>query len=249
MFACSSFLPTHRHNEFFILLLLSRNWWKSSNTPSYGNCFTFNHVSNKDDERAGKRRSTLPGPFAGLKLVLDLEIEQYIKGSLTESSGALAVLQHPEDVVSINENGFSLMPNTQTSVSMTTEEVTRLRHPYPSGCLQSWSESIYARDHHHALNYTQQVLFFFRVHFGVFLSCFRLPFLQECLRLCFQEILVAKCGCLHPAFLRGFEEDLKVAICNLEVMMNGGNRDDYICVVETMNSIEDVACNACKPAC
>ena len=64
------------------------------NVPNVGNCFVFNHLNNiEKDSFAGKRQSAFPGPFTGLKIVLDLEIDEYIKGALTESSGAVSLIQ------------------------------------------------------------------------------------------------------------------------------------------------------------
>ena len=64
------------------------------NVPNVGNCFVFNHLNNiEKDSSAGQRQSAFPGPFTGLKIVLDLEIDEYIKGALTESSGAVSLIQ------------------------------------------------------------------------------------------------------------------------------------------------------------
>ena len=76
-----------------IFASLFRTSWLTFNTPSHGNCFAFNHVSNPNDPRAGKRKSAFPGQFTGLKLILNLELVEYIKNELTESSGALALIQ------------------------------------------------------------------------------------------------------------------------------------------------------------
>ena len=80
-------------------LFFYRNSWLTFNTPSHGNCFVFNHVSNSQDARAGKRKSAFPGQFTGLKLILNLELVEYIKNELTESSGALALIQATENAL------------------------------------------------------------------------------------------------------------------------------------------------------
>ena len=68
--------------------------WLPINVPNIGTCFVFNHLVNrKNDRHAGRRKSAFPGPFTGLKIILNLEIDEYIKGALTESSGAMALVQ------------------------------------------------------------------------------------------------------------------------------------------------------------
>ena len=58
-------------NAFFCF----RKLWMPFNVPNVGNCFVFNHLSNiEKDFSAGRRQSAFPGPFTGLKIVLDLEI-------------------------------------------------------------------------------------------------------------------------------------------------------------------------------
>ena len=64
------------------------------NVPNLGSCFVFNHILNTEkDPFAGRRKSAFPGPFTGLKIVMNLEIPEYIKGVLTESSGVMALIQ------------------------------------------------------------------------------------------------------------------------------------------------------------
>ena len=71
-----------------------RELWLAFNFPSLGNCFVFNHLSNlKRDPQAGQRKNAFPGPYNGLILALNLQIGEYIRGRLTESSGALGLIQ------------------------------------------------------------------------------------------------------------------------------------------------------------
>ena len=89
LFSIHQLMPSLK-NAFFCF----RKLWMPFNVPNVGNCFVFNHLTNiEKDSSAGQRQSAFPGPFTGLKIVLDLEIDEYIKGALTESSGAVSLIQ------------------------------------------------------------------------------------------------------------------------------------------------------------
>jgi hypothetical protein len=57
-----------------------------SNTPSYGNCYTFNSELNSDDTYAGKRLNAMTGPQFGLMLVLNLDQSAYMTGGQTKQA-------------------------------------------------------------------------------------------------------------------------------------------------------------------
>ena len=50
-----------------------------TNSPSFGNCYSFNTVLNGQDEEAGERVSSLSGPNFGLTLVLNLDQMEYMQ--------------------------------------------------------------------------------------------------------------------------------------------------------------------------
>ena len=53
--------------------------------PAYGNCFSFNKLSNSDnDPEAGQRVSSLTGPKFGLSFVLNIHPEAYMTNGRTE---------------------------------------------------------------------------------------------------------------------------------------------------------------------
>merc|ERR1711971_261282 len=208
---------------------MTRKLWMPFNVPNVGNCFVFNHLNNiAKDSSAGRRQSAFPGPFTGLKIVLDLEIDEYIKGALTESSGAVSLIQHPQDVLLPNEKGIALMPNTRTVIGMETNQLSRMGFPYPSDCVAHWNETAYPY-RHQTLNYTQ----------------------LECLRICFQEILMDTCDCYHPAFLSHTTSYGEEDLCELWVMDQNEGQETYECVMEIMNRFDDgdIVCGTCKPAC
>ena len=54
-------------------------------SPAYGNCFSFNKLSNSDnDPDAGQRVSSLTGPKFGLSFVLNIHPEAYMTNGRTE---------------------------------------------------------------------------------------------------------------------------------------------------------------------
>ena len=58
--------------------------FRQINVANYGNCYMFNsEYNNQNDDMAGKRVSSLTGPSFGLKVVLQLEEENYMEGGYT----------------------------------------------------------------------------------------------------------------------------------------------------------------------
>ena len=58
--------------------------FKNYPSPAYGNCFTFNKENATEDEEAGQRKATLPGPKFGLSFVLNIDPENYMGVGRTE---------------------------------------------------------------------------------------------------------------------------------------------------------------------
>lgn len=59
-----------------------------SNTPSYGNCYTFNSELNSEDTFAGLRLNAITGPEFGLMLVLNLQQSTYMTGGQTKQASS-----------------------------------------------------------------------------------------------------------------------------------------------------------------
>ena len=58
--------------------------WHSSefeviNTATYGNCFIFNYAKNSMDSLNGRRKSSLTGPDFGLRLVMNMQQDHYLR--------------------------------------------------------------------------------------------------------------------------------------------------------------------------
>ena len=134
-----------------------------TNTPSYGNCFTFNSAINDQDTYGGDRVSSMAGPNFGLDLVIDIEQSKYMAKGVTESAGARAVVQSSSAHPQPDEMGNQLHPSTNTALAMhevllwicipsktycliqllfqTQRTVTRYEDPYTSNCTDDWSLS------------------------------------------------------------------------------------------------------------
>ena len=88
-----------------------------TNTPSYGNCFTFNSAINEKDTYGGERKSSMAGPNFGLDLVVNIEQSKYM-AKVTESAGARVVVQSASAHPQPDEVGNQLIPNTNTALAM-----------------------------------------------------------------------------------------------------------------------------------
>ena len=58
-------------------------WYSSEfeviNTATYGNCFIFNYAKNSMDSLNGRRKSSLTGPDFGLRLVMNMQQDHYLR--------------------------------------------------------------------------------------------------------------------------------------------------------------------------
>ena len=56
-----------------------------TNVPRYGNCYSFNTVYEKEQEKAmGTLQSSIAGPSFGLNIILALDQRNYMKNGVTE---------------------------------------------------------------------------------------------------------------------------------------------------------------------
>ncbi len=62
----------------------SRRNFHLSNSPAYGNCYTFNTRLNPEDDLGGKRVTSLTGPNYGLSVVVNVEQEKYLGNGRTK---------------------------------------------------------------------------------------------------------------------------------------------------------------------
>ncbi|XP_066432512.1 amiloride-sensitive sodium channel subunit beta isoform X1 [Eleutherodactylus coqui] len=136
----------------------------------YGNCYIFNW----GQEGQELKFSTNPGPEFGLKMVLDIEQEEYIP-FLQTTAAARFILHQQRSFPFIKDLGIYAMPGTETSVAVAVDQTQHLEAPY-STCTMDGSD-IPVANLYKKYNSSYSI--------------------QSCLRSCFQEGMVAQCKCAH----------------------------------------------------
>jgi len=86
-----------------------------------GQCFTFN----SGDTGHPKLNSSIPGPYNGLKLRLNLESEDHVSELNSTMSGFKISLQHQNDYPLVEEFGFALQPGTHTYAAVRMKKVRK----------------------------------------------------------------------------------------------------------------------------
>ena len=73
-------------NKARFVRLFSLSNFREFNSPSYGNCFTFNSAFNDDDPSGGFRASSLTGPDYGLAITFKSEQGTYMYQGFTKQA-------------------------------------------------------------------------------------------------------------------------------------------------------------------
>ncbi|XP_069836034.1 amiloride-sensitive sodium channel subunit alpha isoform X2 [Dendropsophus ebraccatus] len=136
----------------------------------YGNCYTFNHNRSESETWI----SSMPGIKYGLTLVLRTEQHDYIP-LLSSVAGARVLVHGHKEPAFMDDDGFNIQPGVETSIGMRKEEVNRLGGDY-SDCSEDGSDVDVKNLYNSA--YTQQV----------------------CVRSCFQDKMVKRCGCAYAFY-------------------------------------------------
>ena len=88
-----------------------------SNSPEYGNCFTFNAIDNRRGVNAAPAYEvTMTGGSAALSVILYLNQMFYTPLSLSKEAGARITIHNPNVFPMTEEYGINLKPNTASSV-------------------------------------------------------------------------------------------------------------------------------------
>ena len=87
------------------------------NSPTYGNCFSFNSQL-ASDSLSGQRVSSLTGPSFGLSLILNVEQGHYMPNGLSEQAGAVVAVHDPGVVPLMDEYGHNLDVNSLTTLTL-----------------------------------------------------------------------------------------------------------------------------------
>ncbi|XP_033736591.1 FMRFamide-activated amiloride-sensitive sodium channel-like [Pecten maximus] len=128
-------------------------------TPSYGNCYTI---------QSPKFLSKTSGPSNGLKLILYVDNQDYIKG-ITQGHGARVTLHYPGTIPDPENMGFYVSTAFETDIGLKLVDIQREGQPYGECTDGEEFEKKYKR------KYTR----------------------QACITTCEQEAILARCGCYH----------------------------------------------------
>jgi len=172
---------------------LNSSVFKNYPSPAYGNCFTFNKENATQDELAGLRKSSLPGPKFGLSFVLNIDPENYLGVGRTEQSGARITLHKPSTFPTVADSGIDVPTNVLTNIAIEKKTVTRKKSPYTSKCDDEWSSTNYTDIVPSDWGYT----------------------LKLCQRTCIHSMITQDCGCFHPFYMDHPDWEGDYAPCNL----------------------------------
>ncbi|KAI0240785.1 hypothetical protein LSAT2_008410 [Lamellibrachia satsuma] len=145
------------------------------NNYLYGNCFTFNGVSNNMNLTA-----TRSGPLYGLSLKLFVEQFEYLE-SLSDAAGVRLVVHNQTSMPFPEDDGISISPGTKTFVGLRRHMTTQLSQPYGNCSDHTTKENL---DHN---AYVHQVP---TVEYS----------LQACTKTCFQRHLMRECSCYSARY-------------------------------------------------
>ncbi|XP_010621760.1 amiloride-sensitive sodium channel subunit beta isoform X2 [Fukomys damarensis] len=137
--------------------------------PDYGNCYIFNWGMKEKP-----LPSANPGAEFGLKLILDIDQEDYVP-FLTSTAGARLVLHEQRTYPFIKEEGIYATSGTETSIGVLVDKLRRMGEPY-SPCTMNGSD-VAVRNLYSDYNTTYSI--------------------QACLHSCFQDHMIRSCGCGH----------------------------------------------------
>lgn len=84
-----------------------------------GQCFTFNSGLNEQE----KLKSHIPGPFSGLRLLLNLAVGDHASDVQTPMSGFKVSIQHQSEYPKVGHFGFGLQPGTHTYAAIRQKKV------------------------------------------------------------------------------------------------------------------------------
>ncbi|KAG8429660.1 hypothetical protein GDO86_019570, partial [Hymenochirus boettgeri] len=138
--------------------------------PDYGNCYIFNW----GQEGQELMRSANPGADFGLKLVLDIEQDEYIP-FLQTTAAARLILHQQRSFPFVKDLGIYAMPGTETSIAVLVDQLEHMEAPY-SACTTDGSD-IPVKNLYAQYNSSYSI--------------------QSCLRSCYQEQMVQTCHCAY----------------------------------------------------
>ncbi|XP_041464805.1 amiloride-sensitive sodium channel subunit alpha-like isoform X1 [Lytechinus variegatus] len=168
----------------------------------YGNCFTFNFGRNGDLISTSKT-----GALNGLHLTLWIEDDEYM-GLLSPYRGAKVTI-HPQNILPLPEDeGINVATGMATSIGIREEVVERL--PEMTSCVEDNGEGTNFTVRNNSSSYT----------------------VAYCLKLCFQQSLINRCGCVDGILLNYTHCDVlnttqRNCLFNVQELYINNNLDCY----------------------
>uniref|UniRef100_A0A8C5R8J3 Amiloride-sensitive sodium channel subunit beta n=1 Tax=Leptobrachium leishanense TaxID=445787 RepID=A0A8C5R8J3_9ANUR len=141
--------------------------------PDYGNCYIFNWGQEGQDLLMAAN----PGADFGLKLVLDIDQDEYIPFVQTTAAARL-ILHQQRSFPFLKDLGIYAMPGTETSIAVLVDGIQHLEAPYTK-CTVNGSD-IPVANLYDGFNSSYSI--------------------QSCLRSCFQQQMVGKCQCAYHLY-------------------------------------------------
>nr|XP_015903602.2 amiloride-sensitive sodium channel subunit alpha-like [Parasteatoda tepidariorum] len=166
----------------------------------HGNCYTFNKRKKSDLNPLVASMNKLN---LGLELVLDLHLKQYMRE--TQTIGAKILIHHPKDEPNIEEEGITISPGFETSISISKMQIVRLPYPFRDQCIQYELDNKYP--------FCNQ---------------------QDCVRSCIQNFNKLACGCTDPTISKADDTkpcniSNATDVCCLDKVLEDLTADKFSC--------------------
>ena len=154
--------------------------FRTTSSPEYGNCFTFNsNVTTSSDPLAGERVTGLTGQQYSLELLLDLNHHTF--PPVAGNKGARVQVHQPDQQPQVEDSGLSVMPNAATSIAIEQLSIQRLPSPYSAQCVSTWEDADYGpstSDDEVKESYST----------------------TRCQKMCLQTLFIERCECQHAKY-------------------------------------------------
>ncbi|XP_028397481.1 amiloride-sensitive sodium channel subunit gamma-like [Dendronephthya gigantea] len=156
----------------------NEKYWVRFWDPYYGNCFTLNSLFLGRDPNIPSFKANKPGSSYGLKLVFNLQLDEYIP-QLTKDAGIKVSITERDEMPFPIYNSLSLAPGFNNEIAMKRTKIERIDRFENGSCQAS-----------RALGEKNP----YRIKYGAGYS------VQACLQYCYAQSQIQKCGCAEYSF-------------------------------------------------
>ena len=185
----------HQRNDMIVscrfngIRCRGKRYWVQFWDPHYGNCYTFNTRLAGHDPNTTLFATSKPGSVYGLKLVLNLQLNEYIP-QLRQDAGVRISITEPAEMPFPIYNSVSLAPGFQNEIALKRIQIKRVDRFENGSCR---TDTQLAEKNPYRTKY--------RAEYSV----------QACLQFCYANVQISKCGCAEYSF---FGAVPKGKICN-----------------------------------